>query len=364
MNSDIRNLIVYGWNDYFEKLFQQYSLDDVCPGRVVLEHKETYRLQTQYGELLADISGRVRYEALSREDLPAVGDWVVARPRMAEGKATIHAVLPRKSKFTRKITGGRTEEQIVGANIDTIFLVTSLNNDFNLRRLERYLAVSWESGARPVILLSKADLCEEIEKRLAEVESIAKGVPVHAVSVFNNEGLDPLGQYFGEGQTIALLGSSGVGKSTLINRLTGQEVQRIQEIRQKRDRGRHTTTHRELILLPQGGLVLDTPGMRELQLWQADEGVKQTFDDIESLIGQCRFRDCRHQNEPGCAILRALEEGTIVHARYQNYEKLQKELRHLALRQDYHAQRVEKEKWKKLSRMAKEKSQIKRRGGE
>ena len=355
------NLLNYGWDEFFELHFQPYSTGSYKAGRVVLEYNHLYRVYTEQGELLADVAGKLRHEAASRADLPVVGDWVVVQPRSEEGKATIHAVLPRQSKFVRKAAGSRTEEQIVGANIDTVFLVTSLNQDFNVRRLERYLVVALESGASPVIVLSKADLCDDIEGRLVEIQTVAKGVPVHAISVFKQGGLDELTPYFRHGRTVALLGSSGVGKSTLINHLTGRELQKVREVREHDGRGQHTTTHRELILLPQGGLMLDTPGMRELQLWDGEESLNVAFDDIEALASSCYFSDCQHTDEPRCAVREALAAGTLDAARYQSYEKLQKELKHVARKQDINAQLTEKKKWKKLSRLASQRGQAKRR---
>lgn len=357
----LNNLSNYGWDEFFELSFQPYSASGYEAGRVVLEYNYLYRVYTEQGELLADIAGKLRHEAASRADLPVVGDWVVVQPRSEEGKATIHAVLPRKSKFVRKVAGSRTEEQIVGANIDTVFLVTSLNQDFNVRRLERYLIVALESGAKPVIVLSKTDLCDVVEETLTEIQTVAKGVPVHAISVIKQDGLDELMPYFRHGETVALLGSSGVGKSTFINHLIGRDIQKVKEVREHDGRGQHTTTHRELILLPQGGLVLDTPGMRELQLWDGEESLHQAFDDIEALASSCYFSDCQHRDEPRCAVREALAEGTIDAARYQSYEKLQKELKHVARKQDINAQITEKKKWKKLSRLASQRGQEKRR---
>jgi len=273
----------------------------------------------------------------------------------------IHAVLQRRTRFVRKIAGSRSEEQIVGSNIDTVFLLTSLNQDFSLRRIERYLIVAWESGASPIIILSKSDLCDRVADRINEVQSVARGVPIHAISVVTGYGIQNIAQYFKRGQTVALLGSSGVGKSTLINHLAGVDLLKVQTVREHDDHGRHTTTHRELILLPAGGLVLDTPGMRELQLWEGDESLPSVFDDIEEIAGQCFFSDCRHQDEPGCAVREALAAGKIDTGRYESYEKLQKELKYLARRRDKASEIIEKKKWKKLSRLASERAHLKRR---
>jgi ribosome biogenesis GTPase len=358
---NVADLTTFGWSEFFEASFKSYAGKGYTCGRVASEHKNFFRVYTRYGEVLAEISGKLRHEAMHRSDLPAVGDWVVISSRPERDRVIIHAVLPRRTSFARKIAGSRTEEQIVGANIDTVFLVTSLNQDFSLRRIERYLITAWESGANPIIILSKADLCDRLSDSINEVQAIARGVPIHAISVVTRCGLQDIAQYFTRGQTVALMGSSGVGKSTLINHLTGDDHLKVQTVREHDERGRHTTTHRELVLLPDGGLVLDTPGMRELQLWDSDESLQLVFDDIEALAGRCFFSDCHHQDEPRCAVREALVAGTIDSERYQSYEKLQKELKYMARRRDKLTEIVEKKKWKKLSRLATERARLKRR---
>jgi ribosome biogenesis GTPase / thiamine phosphate phosphatase len=281
-------------------------------------------------------------------DLPAVGDWVAVAARPTEGTGTIQGVLPRRTKFSRKVAWAASEEQVLAANVDSVFLLTSLNEDLNLRRLERYLTLAWESGARPVIVLTKTDLAADVELRLLEVGAIAFGVPVHAISSLTGDGLDVIQSYLEPGKTIALLGSSGVGKSTLVNTLAGHELLAVQEIRQSDGEGRHTTSHRQLVLLPGGGLVLDTPGMRELQLWESADGLGETFADVEELAANCRFNDCAHRSEPGCAVQAALESGTLELGRWTSYKKLQRELAHLERRLDKRLQAEERKRWAKV----------------
>jgi ribosome biogenesis GTPase len=348
------NIQSLGFTSFFEKAFESYRDQGYSAGRVALEHKHIYRVYTESGDVLAEVSGKLRHQAISRSDYPAVGDWVVLSIRPEESRATIHAVLPRFSKFSRKVAGQTTEEQIVATNVDTVFLVNALNQDFNVRRIERYLVLAWESGANPVIILSKADLCDNPEGKVAEVESVAVGVPIHVVSAAENRGFEQLASYITEGKTTALLGSSGVGKSTLINRMYGGDILNTGEIREDDDKGKHTTTHRELVILPRGGLVIDTPGMRELQLWDAPEGLSTSFQDVEALAGQCYFQDCQHDNEPGCAVKLALENGTLEMDRYNSYVKLQKELAYLARKEDKVLQAAEKAKWKKIHQAAKQ----------
>jgi ribosome biogenesis GTPase len=344
------NLDGLGWNSFFAQNFESHDREGYTVGRVALEHKNTYILYTERGELWAEVTGKMQYQASGRQDFPAVGDWVVIRVSGAENRAMIHAVLPRKSKFSRKTAGAKTEEQIIATNIDTVFLISGLDGDFNLRRIERYLILVWESGANPIIILNKVDLCNDVEERRNAVESIALGVPIVVLSALNNQGLDALNAYLGKGQTVALLGSSGVGKSTLTNQLAGRNIQAVQDVRSGDDRGRHTTTHRELIVLPSGGLLMDTPGMREVQIWAGDESFQETFADIQTLAMHCRFHNCQHDTEPGCAVRQALEDGTLDYERFLSHQKLQKELNYLARKQDRKASLVEKERWKKITK--------------
>jgi len=340
-------LETFGWNDFFAGNFKPYAPQGYVAGRVAVQHKTQYEIYTENGELRAETTGKMQYEARGKDDLPVVGDWVVMRPR-EEGMATIYGILPRKSKFSRQAAGKKTEEQIVAANIDTVFLVAGLDGDYNLRRMERYLVVAWESGANPVIVLNKVDLCNDIAQVIQEVDSIALGMPVVVMSALNDQGLDELLPHIKKGTTGALLGSSGVGKSTIINHLLGKEILKTQEVRETDDRGRHTTARRELILLPSGGLLMDTPGMRELQLWGGDEGIKDAFDDITELAQKCRFRDCRHGVEPDCAVQQALQGGALDPDRFESYLKLQKEIAYLHRKEDKAAELLQKEKWRKI----------------
>jgi ribosome biogenesis GTPase / thiamine phosphate phosphatase len=322
-----------GWNAFFAEAFTPYDNQGLLPARVAVQHRGAYVLLTEAGELWGLLPGGLAH-TVGADRQPVVGDWVAARPLPGERKAIIDAVLPRKTKFSRKEVWTRTEEQVVAANVDTVFLVTALGRDLSLRRLERYLTMAWESGATPAIVLTKTDLFpEEVESAVADIETIAIGIPVHAVSGVTGDGLDELGSYLLAGTTVALLGSSGVGKSTLVNRLCGRELLPTQDVRAD-GRGRHTTSHRELVLLPGGGLLLDTPGMRELQLWNADDGLDAAFRDLAELAERCRFSNCAHETEPGCAVLAAVESGSLGFERLESYRKLQRELHVLAVKQD------------------------------
>jgi ribosome biogenesis GTPase / thiamine phosphate phosphatase len=303
----------YGWSDALQQQFQAYAARGLAPARVVVQQRSLYVLATPAGEAIAQLSGRFAHEAVAGH-FPVAGDWVAAALRPVEASATIHHLLPRRTTFTRKAVG-HGGAQVVAANVDVAFLVASLNQDLSARRIERYLAMAWESGASPVVVLTKADLCADPGTFEAEIESVALGVPVHVVSALTGEGLDGLNEFFAVGQTAALPGSSGVGKSSLLNALAGRAVMTTQAIREHDARGRRTTTHRELILLPSGRLVLDTPGMRELGVWEAETGLATTFADVETLFALCRFRDCAHETEPGCAVQSALADGRLDAAR-------------------------------------------------
>ncbi len=331
-------LAALGWTTDLAAHFGAVDGAALVPARVVLEHTHIYRLFAEHGEMLARVSGRLRHRAVTRPDYPAVGDWVAAEPGADGADARIHAVLPRRSRFSRRAAGGATEEQIVAANIDTVFLVTGLDGDFNLRRIERYVLVASESGAAPVIVLNKADLVDDLDAILLDVRMAAPGVPVHIVSCRQPETLEPLRQYLAVGQTGALLGSSGVGKSTIVNRLIGQDLLRTRDVRESDGRGRHTSTARQLVLLPGSGVLIDTPGMRELQLWDTGETMGVGFGDIDDLAAGCRFRDCSHRQEPGCAVRAAVSAGELTAGRLESYQKLEGEQAHQARQVDARAQ--------------------------
>jgi len=345
------NSIHMGWSPFFENQLASGDRSRYSVGRILEERKNSYVLRTEDGrEVLASVAGKLQYKASGRGELPSVGDWVCASVRDEEGRATIHRLLERRTKISRKGAGSVTDEQVLAANVDTVFLVNSLNQDLNSRRIERYLSLVWESGARPVVLLTKADLCEERAEAVAEIERVAPFVPAHIVSALEGSGLDALAVYFGPGQTSVLLGSSGVGKSTLVNRILGEERQEVREIRSRDDRGRHTTTSRQLLFLPGGGMLIDTPGMRELQLWDADEGFGQTFQDVEEAAKLCRFTDCgHHAGTPGCGVQAAVESGALPPDRVASWFKLGRELAFLDRKQDKKAQSEHKKKFRAVN---------------
>lgn len=343
------NLQALGWDGYWQAQWEQHQQMDALPARIVAQHRGLCRIAGEFGELWAETAGRMFYDAGEVAGImPVAGDWIAASIRQDENRGTIHAILPRRTSFSRKAAGKRTEAQVLAANVDTVFLMASLNRDLNARRIERYLTLAWESGAMPVLVLSKSDLCTEVAELTREVAALAAAVPVHAVSAFSGDGLEVLAPYFADGKTVALLGSSGAGKSTLVNRLVGRDVQAVREIREGDDRGRHTTTARELFVLPQGGLILDTPGLRELQLWDAGDGLGETFAEIEALALHCRFRDCTHEAEPGCAVRAAIASGALDGQRLASMRKLEAEQQFQLRKADVNTRLAEQKRWKKI----------------
>ena len=343
------NMKQYGLSEAFVK--SVYNFSDLTVARILSQEKGIYRLVSSHGEKWGEISGRFHYDVQAKSEYPAVGDFVMVDWNKSGDNAVIRHVLPRKSCFIRKAAGVKNEEQVVAANIDTVFLCMSLNNDFNLRRLERYVSIAWNSGAVPIVVLTKADLCSNLEHKLFEVSSVAEGVDVLVTNTINQDGYEEIYPYLTEGKTIAFIGSSGVGKSTLINCLLGEKHLDTNGLRND-DKGRHTTTHRELILLPSGGMVIDTPGMRELEMWDAANGIDQTFADIEMLAQKCRFRDCTHSgNETGCAVQEAVECGELSIDRFRSWQKLMNENRYAEDTQDYLVEK--RQKFKNIAKINK-----------
>jgi ribosome biogenesis GTPase len=339
-----------GWNDAVARQFEHHAVRGLVPARVSVQHRGTWLVATEQGDDLVELTGRLRHEAGAGE-LPVVGDWVGLRERL------IDAVLPRSSKFSRKTPWTEVAEQVLVANVDVAFLVMGLDErDFNIRRLERYLTTAWEGGTTPVIVLNKADLAFDLDGQVGETESVAFGVPVHPLSAESGEGAELRG-YLAEGCTGVLLGSSGVGKSTIINRLLGEEHFRTGEVRSD-GRGRHTTTHRELVPVPGGGVIIDTPGLRELQLWESDGGLDQAFVDVAELVAQCRFSDCQHRTEPGCAVKAALRDGSLPGERWESYLKLQRELAHLERKVDPRLRSEERKRWAAMSKAHRKRRKI------
>ena len=298
--------------------------DGLLPARVTAVHREAFRTVCAYGEVFARLKAGVYYVGGSRELFPAVGDFVLLR-HDSNGESLIVKTLPRRTCFSRKDPDPDMHEQVVAANFDYVFILSSLNHDFNLGRIQRYLAAAWQSGGIPVVVLTKADLCESPRGYLAEVQSFAPGVDVFAVSAQTGAGMEELSARLKPGETVVFLGSSGVGKSSLVNALAGGELMKVNAIREDDSKGRHTTTHRELFRLPSGALVIDTPGMRELGLWGADEGIREAFADVEELLTRCRFSNCAHNGEPGCAVQAAVADGSLPADRWKSYLALRRE---------------------------------------
>jgi ribosome biogenesis GTPase len=353
IENDAAALIALGWDSSFAAAVTPFAAEGLTPARVAAEHRDRYVVVGASGvSTSAVLAGRLRHEARSRAELPAVGDWVaVARASTAGDVTSIHAVLPRRTAFTRKVAGDETAAQVVAANVDIALVVTALPHDVNPRRLERYLALAWESGAMPVVVLTKADLAHDLAESITSARVVAPGVDVIALSSVTGDGVDALERVLGPGRTAVLLGPSGAGKSTLVNRLLGSERLRTAEVRDD-GKGRHTTTHRELVRLRGGALLIDTPGMRELQLWDADAGLGAAFSEIYALATECRFKDCRHETEPGCAVLAAVDAGHLPAERLEHWRQLQRELAYLARRQDKVAAAEERARTRAVHRLA------------
>jgi ribosome biogenesis GTPase len=323
----------FGWNKSRTLEFKDYALKGYIPGRIVCEENRIYKVVSEFGELTATVSGRMWYHTDSRSNFPSIGDWVAIKAIPEEGKAQIHSLLSRTSFFSRKAAGEATREQIVAANIDRAFIVTDMDRDFNPRRLERYILLAKRSGTDPVIVLNKMDLCSNIEEAIGLAREVAGDIPILPVSALEHEGIESIALYIQKGETGVFIGSSGVGKSALVNALTGGNEHRVGPIREADGRGRHTTSHKELILLPDGGAIIDSPGMRELHLWADPEEVNDAFPEIEELSLNCRFKDCNHLHEPDCAVREALEKGQISIGRLNSYHKLQNECLALSKKQ-------------------------------
>jgi ribosome biogenesis GTPase len=357
------SITLWGWNSYFEAFWRGGEWKNAVPARVIAQQRKFWRIAGEFGECWAEACGKLRLAAEEGADWPAVGDWVVVEAHGADATAVILGVLPRRSKFVRKSPGREMKEQVIAANADTALLVSALDGDFNPRRVERYLSQCWESGARPVIVLNKADACEDARGKAAEMERVAIGTAVCVISSRTGQGLDGLEELLGPGQTLVLLGSSGVGKSTIVNWLLGEAVQEVRPVRDSDSRGRHTTRSRELFILPGGALLMDTPGLREMQPWDAQRGVAQTFADIDALAAGCRFGDCHHEGEPGCAVLAALNAGTLDPARLENRRKLLREQEFLRRKVDPEARQDQKEQWKLWHRAQRQKYQQRGKDG-
>ena len=349
MSVDLTGL---GWDNSYATAFAPHAALGRAAGRVVAEDRGLYVVATTGGEVRAAVTGRLRFEAAGNPAaFPAVGDWVAIDVR--EDGGTIQALLPRRTAFSRLAPGEETYTQVLGANIDVVFIVTSLNREFNVRRLERYLSAVWESGARPIVVLSKSDLAEDLEGCRLEAESAAPGVPILVVSAIDGTGLDDVRSLMAPGRTIAVVGSSGVGKSTLINALAGEDLQVVSEVRLDDARGRHTTSRRHLIHLGEAGLILDTPGMREFALLD-DVGLASSFADVDAVAATCRFSDCAHRSEPGCAVRAAIDSGALAPDRLDAFKKLEREAAAAERRVDALARIAERRKWKVIHKSVRE----------
>lgn len=346
------SLRALGWNRFFEEAFKPLGRKGCVAARVAIQHKGGYEVWTADGILTADVPGRFRHQTRRAGDYPAVGDWVAIEIVPGEERAMIQAVLPRRTKVSRTAPGDATEEQLVVTNVDDIFILEALAAAPNLRRLERFMTFAAESGARPAVVLTKADLCPDPDAAVAAVTALGHGADVLAISAVEGRGLDALRQRIEKGRTAVLMGRSGVGKSTLINQLAGEESQFVLPVRADDQKGRHATTSREMVFLPGGGIIIDTPGLRELQLWEGAEGLETTFPDIEALAVRCRFTNCQHAAEPGCAVRRAEQDGSLASARLAAYFKLRDEVAEFARRRDIRTRADERRRARQRRRQA------------
>lgn len=361
-------LSLFGWSDFFESHVSDPFSHELFPARIICEERNLYRIQSGPHHIFwATVSGKLKFNASDRMDFPSVGDWVMAEQQPGSDRGVIHQLLPRKTVIYRKVVGLASDRQILAANVDTIFITTSANEDLSFRRIERYLALAFDSGAKPVVLLTKADLYDgDLEKLIGDMRTHFIGVDVFALRQDEFESAVFLPEYLKPGTTSVMIGSSGVGKSTLTNYLIGSDTEnetiKTQDVREGDAKGRHTTTSRHLYLSRFGGQVIDTPGMRELQLSDHNEGISAQFADIEALMAGCRFNDCQHVTEPGCAVIAALDDDSLPQERWQSYRKLEAEARFAQRKQDIALTSAEKKSWKKVSMQARERSQSKKRG--
>lgn len=358
------NLKKFGWSNFFEKQIEDYNLNGLKPARVTVQNRNNYLLISEFGELTGELSGKFLYEiecSDAYENFPVTGDWVEVRVYLDEGKAIMEKLLTRKTKFSRKESGVNISEQVIAANIDKLFVLTSLNDEYKLKRLHRYDALAKAGKIKPVYILTKSDLsgAERIAESIQVVKSELSTEDVIAINV-NDDSWKQVLDFISTGETAVMTGSSGVGKSTLLNKLLGKEIIATGEVSEYKDRGKHTTTKRELFVLPTGGCIIDTPGLREIGLWSESGELGESFKDIKELINNCRFSDCSHKSEPGCALVEALENGLLDEDYYSSYLKLQREVEYYARKSDESKMRQEREMWKKRSKDAKKISKLKK----